>query len=126
MTGSVHRSHRRTMLAPACLLLVHRADRVRPRQRKAGTGPGAPPHPARTSGHGQTAGPASGGGTPHLSGTYVALGDSFTAAPLAHSPGGSSPVGCLRSVQDYPSLVAAALHPTSFVNVSCFGASTAT
>ena len=53
----------------------------------------------------------------------MALGDSFTAAPLAHAPAGSSPAGCLRSVQDYPALVAA--RPASFINVSCFGASTA-
>ena len=128
MTGSVHRSHRRTMLASACLLLVialtacghGSGNRDGPGRSASPTSPTSP----ATSGHGQADGPASGGGTPHLSGTYVALGDSFAAAPLAHSPGGSSPVGCLRSVQDYPSLVAAALHPTSFVNVSCFGAST--
>ena len=77
----------------------------------------------------RTASPAGGqtGGTGHvgaISGTYVALGDSFTAAPLAHEQGGSY-AGCLRSAQDYPALVAAALRPSSFVNVSCFGASTA-
>jgi hypothetical protein len=54
----------------------------------------------------------------------VALGDSFTAAPLEHQQGGGSAAACLRSQQDYPALVAAALHPSSFVNVSCFGAST--
>ncbi len=54
----------------------------------------------------------------------MALGDSYTAAPLAHEQGGSG-AGCLRSAQDYPALVAAALRPSSFVNVSCFGASTA-
>src|SRR5450755_4020867 len=57
-------------------------------------------------------------------GTYAALGDSYTAAPLAHQQGGGPAAGCLRSQQDYPALVAAALHPASFVNVSCFGAST--
>jgi len=56
-------------------------------------------------------------------GTYAALGDSYTAAPLAHQQGGGPAAGCLRSQQDYPALVAAALHPASFVNVSCFGAS---
>ena len=59
-----------------------------------------------------------------LGGAYVALGDSFTAAPLEHQQGGGSSAGCLRSQQDYPAQVAAALHPSSFVNVSCFGAST--
>ena len=120
MTGSVHRW---TVLAPACLLLVIALA-------ACGLGSGKPDGPGRsaapaTGGQGQTASPAIGGDAPHLSGTYVALGDSFTAAPLAHAPAGSSPAGCLRSVQDYPALVAAALHPASFVNVSCFGASTA-
>jgi lysophospholipase L1-like esterase len=54
-------------------------------------------------------------------GTYVALGDSYTAAPLLGSQGSS---GCLRSAADYPALVAGALHPRSFSNVSCYGAST--
>ena len=80
-------------------------------------GPGTS-SPSAAGGHGQ-APPAAG----KLSGTYVALGDSFTAAPLAHGQSGSSGA-CLRSAQDYPALAAAALRPTSFVNVSCFGAST--
>lgn len=58
-------------------------------------------------------------------GTYVALGDSYTAAPLAADPAELLSGGCLRSDQDYPALVAAALHPSSFVNVSCYGAATA-
>jgi lysophospholipase L1-like esterase len=56
-------------------------------------------------------------------GAYVALGDSYTAAPLLAGQG-SSPAGCLRSADDYPALVAGALHPRSFTNVSCYGAST--
>jgi lysophospholipase L1-like esterase len=53
----------------------------------------------------------------------VALGDSFTAAPLAGGLG--RPAGCLRSVKDYPSLVAAALgRSVSLINASCYGAST--
>jgi lysophospholipase L1-like esterase len=54
----------------------------------------------------------------------VALGDSFTSAPLVPDQGGL-PLGCLRSDKDYPSLVAAAIHPSSFADVSCYGASTA-
>ena len=82
MTGSVHRW---TVLAPACLLLVIALA-------ACGLGSGKPDGPGRsaastTGGHGQTASPATRGGAPHLSGTYVALGDSFTAAPLAHAPG---------------------------------------
>ena len=46
-------------------------------------------------------------------GTYVALGDSYTAAPLLTGQG-SSPTGCLRSAQDYPALVARTLHLRSF------------
>jgi lysophospholipase L1-like esterase len=54
----------------------------------------------------------------------VALGDSFTAAPLAGKQGGPG-AACLRSVHDYPSLVAAALGASvSLTNVSCYGAST--
>ncbi|HEX6523995.1 MAG TPA: SGNH/GDSL hydrolase family protein [Streptosporangiaceae bacterium] len=56
-------------------------------------------------------------------GSYVALGDSYTAAPLASDEAGP-PAGCLRSDEDYPELVARALRPRSFTNVSCFGAST--
>jgi lysophospholipase L1-like esterase len=56
-------------------------------------------------------------------GTYAALGDSYTAAPLLAGQG-SSAAGCLRSADDYPALVAGALHPRSFTNVSCYGAST--
>jgi lysophospholipase L1-like esterase len=72
-------------------------------------------HGAGTHG---TAGPAT------VAGRYVALGDSFTSAPLVPDQGGL-PAGCLRSDQDYPSLVAAALHPSSFADVSCYGAATA-
>ena len=60
---------------------------------------------------------------PAVTGAYVALGDSFTAAPLTGAQGG--PAGCLRSVKDYPSLVAAALGASvSLTNVSCYGATT--
>ena len=83
---------------------------------KPATTPSASP---TTGAHGRAAGPPAA----RLSGTYLALGDSFTAAPLPHAQGGSSPE-CLRSAQDYPALVAAALRPASFVNVSCYGAST--
>lgn len=56
-------------------------------------------------------------------GTYVALGDSFTSAPLLPQEL-ADPVGCWRSSADYPALVDKALRPRSFVNVSCYGAST--
>lgn len=54
---------------------------------------------------------------------YVALGDSFTAGPLLSVPVGS-PLGCLRSNNNYPSLVAEALDADEFVDVSCSGATT--
>ena len=54
---------------------------------------------------------------------YVALGDSYTAAPLV--AGKSSNDGCFRSSNNYPSLVAAELDGTTFVDRSCSGATTA-
>lgn len=53
---------------------------------------------------------------------YVALGDSYTAAPLVPEviPAG----GCIRSTQNYPHLIAAALGVTDFADVSCSGADT--
>ena len=52
---------------------------------------------------------------------YVALGDSFTSGPLIPNQHGS-PIGCLRSDHNYPSLLAGRLHPDTFVDVSCGGA----
>ncbi len=56
-------------------------------------------------------------------GPYVALGDSYTAAPLVPNQG-SNPLGCSRSDHNYPSLVARALAIATFVDVSCSGAVT--
>ncbi|OZD62926.1 hypothetical protein CH263_17995 [Rhodococcus sp. 06-1059B-a] len=53
---------------------------------------------------------------------YVALGDSAAAAPLV--PGFAEPLGCAKSTNDYPSVLARALQPTSFVDVSCSAAKT--
>jgi lysophospholipase L1-like esterase len=52
--------------------------------------------------------------------SYVALGDSYTAAPLV--PSTDTGDGCLRSSHNYPALVAAALPSADFVDVSCSGA----
>jgi lysophospholipase L1-like esterase len=57
------------------------------------------------------------------SGNYVALGDSYTAGPLIPLQTGQ-PAGCLRSNHNYPSLVTAALHSSSFKDVSCSGSTT--
>jgi lysophospholipase L1-like esterase len=56
--------------------------------------------------------------------SYVALGDSYTSGPLIPNQTGT-PVGCLRSTHNYPSLVAAALGAVSFTDASCAGATTA-
>ena len=53
---------------------------------------------------------------------YVALGDSFTAAPLVPTTDLAS--GCFRSDSNYPSLVAERLDIDTFVDVSCSGAET--
>ena len=54
--------------------------------------------------------------------TYVALGDSYTAAPLVPETDVSN--DCLRSDRNYPSLVAAGLEGTKLVDVSCSAADT--
>src|SRR6202012_4811712 len=61
---------------------------------------------------------------PALAGPPLAAGDLvFPAAPLAGRQ--ATPASCLRSVKDYPSLVATALGAhVSLVNVSCYGATT--
>ncbi|MDF1604257.1 SGNH/GDSL hydrolase family protein [Nocardioides sp. YIM 152315] len=73
------------------------------------------PAPARTTGD-----PAS---SATAYDTYVALGDSYTAAPLV-PPTDTSTV-CLRSGVNYPALVAEAMPGTALTDVSCSGASTA-
>ncbi|WP_197320283.1 SGNH/GDSL hydrolase family protein [Saccharomonospora sp. NB11] len=54
---------------------------------------------------------------------YVALGDSYTSGPLIPLQR-LDPLGCLRSTQNYPSVVAARLDNTSLTDVSCAGADT--
>jgi lysophospholipase L1-like esterase len=56
-------------------------------------------------------------------GRYVSLGDSYAAGPLIPHPVGS-PAACLRSSHSYPYLVAAAIGPASFRDISCQGADT--
>jgi hypothetical protein len=56
-------------------------------------------------------------------GPYVALGDSYTAAPLVLNQVGQ-PLGCARSDHNYPSLVARALGSAAFRDVSCSSATT--
>jgi lysophospholipase L1-like esterase len=56
-------------------------------------------------------------------GSYVALGDSYTAGPLIAEQL-PDPTGCLRSDHNYPHLVATALPVSSFQDASCSGAGT--
>ena len=58
-------------------------------------------------------------------GPYVAIGDSYTAAPGVTDPTGT-PAGCDRSAGNYPALVAAelGLKDGDFRDVSCSGATT--
>lgn len=59
----------------------------------------------------------------HAAGTvaYVALGDSYTSGPLTGIP---TSLLCFRSSNNYPQLVATAIQPASFTDVSCAGALT--
>lgn len=53
---------------------------------------------------------------------YVALGDSFTAAPLV--PTLDLARGCIRSSNNYPALLARSLPNATITDVSCIGAGT--
>ena len=61
-------------------------------------------------------------GAPTAYDEYVALGDSYTAAPLV-PPTDTSTI-CLRSGVNYPALVAEAMPGTTLTDVSCSGATT--
>jgi len=62
-------------------------------------------------------------GAANAAGVYVALGDSYTSAPLVPNQHGE-PIDCGRSDHNYPSLVAGALKVGTFVDVSCGSAQT--
>jgi lysophospholipase L1-like esterase len=55
-------------------------------------------------------------------GVYVALGDSYSAGPLIVPQ--SDLLTCVRSKANYPGLLAKALHPTTFRDVTCSSATT--
>lgn len=76
----------------------------------------ASPAPAPARGVGEPTGTS----TPYDH--YVALGDSYTAAPLV-PPADTSTI-CLRSGRNYPALVTEALPGTRLTDVSCSGATT--
>lgn len=73
-----------------------------------------PPGPAETTGSPATA--------PTAYDQYVALGDSYTAAPLV--PPTDTSTACLRSGVNYPALVARGMPGTALTDVSCSGAAT--
>jgi lysophospholipase L1-like esterase len=56
-------------------------------------------------------------------GPYVALGDSYTSAPLVPDPTGN-PILCGRSTNNYPQDVKRAISPASFTDASCSSATT--
>ena len=56
-------------------------------------------------------------------GVYVALGDSYTSAPLVPNQHGD-PIDCGRSDHNYPSLVAQEFKVDEFIDVSCGSAQT--
>jgi lysophospholipase L1-like esterase len=62
-------------------------------------------------------------GAAQAAGVYVALGDSYTSAPLVPNQHGD-PIDCGRSDHNYPSLVAAEFSVDTFVDVSCGSAQT--
>jgi hypothetical protein len=100
-----------------------------------GAGSSSSPHSSGASGSSGSpglpgprgSGPAHPTGRPATAPTayhrYVAIGDSYTAAPLV-PPTDSSTI-CLRSGVDYPALVARAMPGTRLTDVSCSGATTA-
>lgn len=53
---------------------------------------------------------------------YVAMGDSVAAAPGV--PDQAPPRGCHKSTNNYPSVLAARIKPSRFVDVTCSGAHT--
>ena len=61
-------------------------------------------------------------GVPARYDDYVAIGDSYTAAPLV-PPTDTSTI-CLRSERNYPALLAEAMPGTELTDVSCSGART--
>ncbi|MDH2413165.1 SGNH/GDSL hydrolase family protein [Nocardioides sp. CER19] len=79
---------------------------------------GPTPAPVPPSSSGSAGSPAA---APRFT-RYVAIGDSYTAAPGV--PGEQSDDGCLRSSGNYPHLLAAALPVARLVDVSCSGADT--
>jgi lysophospholipase L1-like esterase len=62
-------------------------------------------------------------GAATTSGPYVALGDSYTSAPIVPFPTGN-PILCGRSTNNYPQIVRRTIAPSTFTDASCGGATT--
>ena len=88
--------------------------------------PGKPQPTASKPAKKATADPVATAAPTLATGQYVALGDSYTAAPRISSQAGA-PAGCGRSSDSYPMLVAQrlALDADRFTDVSCDGATIA-
>ena len=84
----------------------------------AAPGPGVPPPPSSSMAAPVTKADAPAGSGPR----YVAMGDSAAAAPLV--PDQAQPVGCLKSTNDYPSVLARRIGAAAFDDVTCSGART--
>jgi lysophospholipase L1-like esterase len=67
--------------------------------------------------------PGSAGATAPPVTRYVALGDSYASVGNVQN-WRTDPIGCARATDNYPSDVAAAIHPQTFVDISCGGAVT--
>jgi lysophospholipase L1-like esterase len=59
-----------------------------------------------------------------LKGPFVALGDSYAAAPLVPASPTGTPAGCLRSTHNYSGDVAASLNAATYLDAACSGAKT--
>ena len=81
----------------------------------------APPAPIAPEPSSAVALPAP-GAAPGSGPRYVAMGDSAAAAPLV--PDQAEPVGCLKSTNGYPSVLARRMGAASFADVTCSGART--
>ncbi|ORB69373.1 hypothetical protein BST45_09745 [Mycobacterium shinjukuense] len=68
------------------------------------------------------AAPSAARAEPHHHLNYVAIGDSVAAAPGVPDP--AQPLGCGKSSNNYPSMLARRISPTSFTDVTCSGATT--
>lgn len=75
------------------------------------------------SGRDEHPAPPSGAGVASVYSRYVALGDSYAAAPFVPDPV-PEPAGCIRSTNNYAAIMAGYLELDSYRDVTCSGAAT--